>query len=506
MRPMSSGSVVLDREPKGESRTNDNTAIDSPRPARTIAALPLVVDLDGTLVKTDLLHENCLQSLSATPTHHWSSVKSLRAGKACFKQHLANSHAIDYSLLPYDDHVLDLIEMARREGRPVYLATAGDTKHAQGIADHLGLFDGIFASNGTINLSSQAKAGNLVKVFGHRGFDYIGNSSADLAVWAEARKAYSVRAGARVRRALDSVACDVEHLTVPHASIKSWIRAIRVHQYAKNMLIFVPLVTAHAFFIQSFYSALLAFCAFCACASAVYILNDLVDLEADRRHPSKRLRPFACGAIPIAHAVVAVPVLLALSIICAILVSPMFTGVLAIYFSMTIAYSLFLKQRMLVDVVTLAGLYTIRVIAGAVAIEVAISEWLLAFSMFIFVSLALIKRYIELMMQISQKIPNSSARDYTSDDVNIIAALAAASGFNAVTIFALYISSPKVQQLYSQPMALWLICPILMYWIARILLLAHRRAVDDDPIVFALRDRVSRLAVASMVLIVLAAS
>lgn len=503
---MSSGSVVLKTEPEGKSRTNNNTTTDCPRPARTIAALPLVVDLDGTLVKTDLLHENCLQSLSATAAHHWSSVKNLRAGKARFKQHLANSHTVDYSLLPYDDFVINLIKMVRREGRPVYLATACDTKHAQGIADHLGLFDGIFASNGTINLSSQAKASILVKVFGHRGFDYIGNSSADLAVWAEARKAYSVRAGARVRRALDRVACDVEHLTVPHASIKSWIRAIRVHQYAKNMLVFVPLVTSHAFFIQSFYSAFLAFCAFCACASAVYILNDLVDIEADRRHPSKRLRPFACGAIPIAHAVVAVPVLLGLSIICAILVSPMFTGVLTIYFSMTTAYSLLLKRRMLVDVVTLASLYTIRVIAGAVAIEVSISEWLLAFSMFIFVSLALIKRYIELMMQISQKIPNSSARDYTSDDANIIAALAAASGFNAVTIFALYISSPNVQQLYSQPMALWLICPILMYWIARILLLAHRRAVDDDPIVFALRDRVSRLAVASMVLIVLAAN
>lgn len=402
MRAVSSRSVVPDHKSKGQSRTDVKIAIDRPLPSRTNAALPLVVDLDGTLVKTDLLHEDYLQLLSAEAAHHWSSVKSLRAGKAGFKQYLANLHAADYSVLPYDECIINLIRTARREGRPVYLATACDAKHAQGIADHLGLFDGVFASNGAINLAGQAKASSLVKVFGHHGFDYIGNSRADLAVWAEARKAYSVHAGARLRRALDRLACDVEHLPVQHASIKNWIRAIRVHQYAKNILIFVPLVTAHAFSIQSFYVAFLAFGAFCACASAVYILNDLVDLEADRRHPSKRLRPFACGAIPIAHAMVAVPVLLALSAICAILVSSMFTGVLAIYFSMTIAYSLLLKRRMLVDVVTLAGLYTIRVIAGAVAIEVSVSEWLLAFSMFIFVSLALIKRYIELMMQISQ--------------------------------------------------------------------------------------------------------
>jgi 4-hydroxybenzoate polyprenyltransferase len=231
--------------------------------------------------------------------------------------------------------------------------------------------------------------------------------------------------------------------------------------------------------------ALLALVSFSLCASSVYLLNDLIDLRADRQHPSKQKRPFACGAIPLAHGVIAIPILLAASYICAILTSPLFTAVLTGYFSLTLAYSFTLKRRLMVDIVVLATLYTTRVIAGAAA---------------------MVKRYVELALRIDRELPDPSNRNYRLIDLPIIGALAAASGFNAVTIFALYISSPTVGDLYRHPELLWLLCPILMYWLSRMVILAHRRVLDDDPIVFALRDRNSRVCGAFMIAIVLIAS
>jgi 4-hydroxybenzoate polyprenyltransferase len=289
-------------------------------------------------------------------------------------------------------------------------------------------------------------------------------------------------------------------------SLRVWLKALRVHQYAKNVLIFVPLLTAHAYAVPFLLRAMLAFVAFSLCASAVYILNDLVDLDADRRHPSKRLRPFASGTIPIAHSIIAIPVLLLLAFGCAFIASLPLAAVLAGYLALTLAYSLTLKRKPLIDVVVLAMLYTTRVVAGAVALPVMVSEWLLAFSMFIFTSLALIKRYTELSLRLEKQLPEPSNRDYQLADLPIVGALAAASGFNAVTIFALYISSPTVRDLYRHPQLLWLICPILLYWIGRAVMFAHRRAIDDDPILFALRDRVSRLAGGLIIAIVLLAS
>jgi 4-hydroxybenzoate polyprenyltransferase len=253
-------------------------------------------------------------------------------------------------------------------------------------------------------------------------------------------------------------------------------------------------------------SALLAFVAFSLCASSVYLLNDLIDLGADRQHPSKQRRPFASGAIPLAQGVVAIPILLALAYIGAALTSLLFTIVLTVYFALTLAYSFTLKRRLMVDIVVLATLYTTRVIAGAAALPVVPSEWLLAFSMFVFTCLALVKRYVELALRIDKELPDPSNRNYRLIDLPIIGALAAASGFNAVTIFALYVSSPAVGGFYRHPELLWLLCPILMYWLSRMVILAHRRVIDDDPIVFALRDRNSRVCAAFMIAIVLTAS
>ncbi len=288
-------------------------------------------------------------------------------------------------------------------------------------------------------------------------------------------------------------------------SLRNWLTALRVHQYAKNALVFVPLLTAHTFSSRFIFNSLLAFVAFCLCASSVYLLNDLIDLRADRQHPTKRMRPFASGAIPLHQGLVATLVLLSLAMVCAIATSLLFSAVLMAYVAITLAYSLTLKRRLMVDIVVLATLYTARVIAGAAALPVIPSEWLLAFSMFVFTCLALVKRYVELALRIDRDLPDPSNRNYRLMDLPIIGALAAASGFNAITIFALYVSSPTVSQLYRRPELLWLICPILMYWLSRMVILAHRRVVDDDPIVFALRDQNSRICAVCMVAIVLLA-
>jgi 4-hydroxybenzoate polyprenyltransferase len=295
-------------------------------------------------------------------------------------------------------------------------------------------------------------------------------------------------------------------IDAPTRSLRVWIKALRVHQYAKNALVFVPMLTAHAYSLHYLLNSCLAFVAFSLCASSAYFLNDLIDLNADRQHPSKSKRPFACGTIPVVEGVIAIPILVLLGFGCGVLVSPLFAVVLSAYFVLTLAYSFTLKRRLIVDVVVLAALYTIRVIGGAAALPVVLSEWLLGFSMFIFTCLALVKRYVELTMRIDKDLPDPSNRNYRLIDLPVIGALAAASGFNAVTIFALYVSSLTVGELYKYPQALWLMCPVLMYWLSRIVILAHRRVVDDDPIVFALRDRNSRICAIAMVAIVFVAS
>jgi 4-hydroxybenzoate polyprenyltransferase/phosphoserine phosphatase len=469
-------------------------------------AVALVVDLDGTLLNSDMLFESFFASATSGAAHYLAVFRALCNGKASLKAYLANVAEVDYTLLPYNEKIVDFVRTAKAQGRRVYLATASDRRHADMIASHLGIFDGVFASDGAINLSGKAKAQSLVDAFGERGFDYVGNSTADLAIWARAQKSYLVGNSRALKLKAESKGIQLESIEASKSSLSLWLKALRVHQYAKNTLIFVPLLTAHAYNLSAGLSALLAFVSFSLCASSVYLLNDLVDLRADRQHPTKQKRPFANGTIPIAHGVIAIPLLLAAAYACALATSQLFTAVLTAYLALTLAYSLTLKRRLIVDIVVLASLYTTRVVAGAAAIMVVPSEWLLAFSMFIFTCLALVKRYVELALRIDNELSDPSNRNYRLNDLPIIGALAAASGFNAVTIFALYVSSPAVVGLYRHPQVLWLLCPILMYWLSRLVILAHRRVVDDDPIVFALRDRNSRLCGLLMIGVVLLAS
>ncbi|OAF13562.1 hypothetical protein AYJ54_43305 [Bradyrhizobium centrolobii] len=470
------------------------TAPNPTKAASRIPARPLVVDLDGTLVRSDLLIETGFSEFGRNPRSLLGLCTALLQGKAALKHQLAESAAFDPATLPYDEAVLARIEGARDEGRPVYLASASNERLVKAVADHLGLFSGWFASNQTVNLAANAKAERLVMEFEERGYDYIGNDRADLPVWAKAAEAIAIRAPASVRRILAQRGEGVEHLPAERPTLRTWAKLLRVHQYAKNVLIFVPLFLAHKFSPGVITEAFLAFVAFSLCASSVYVLNDLADLQADRRHPTKRNRPLASGAISPSEGVLAIPILLLSSALVGTFVSLQFLAVLLGYFALTTAYSFVLKRKMLVDVIALAMLYVVRLVAGAVAVQVTFSEWLLAFSMFFFMALALIKRYVELAVRTDSGLPEPENRNYKLADLDVVAGLAAAAGFNAITVFALYISSDAVHSLYRRPELLWLICPVLLYWISRALMMAHRRHMDDDPIAFALRDKNSIVA------------
>lgn len=466
---------------------------------------PLVVDLDGTLVRTDLLYESFFGSIGPGKALPIRLFREFAKGRAALKHFLANESILDYETLPYDQNVLDLIGKAKAAGHPVYLATASHESHARAISEHLGIFDGVFASDAVTNLKGAAKARKLVEVFGEKGFDYVGNSYDDLAVWAHADTSYTIRTPASVKSKLASVSSDIVHVDSPAVSLRTWFKAMRVHQYTKNLLLFVPMFTAHRIDLWTFSLAVLGVLAFSLCASSVYLLNDLVDLKADRAHLSKRNRPFANGDLPIEVAGILVPCLLIASCLVALLVSWQFLACLLGYFILTTAYTFWLKSKMIVDVVVLAMLYTARILAGGVATGVMVSEWLLAFSIFIFTSLALMKRYVELTALVEKNLPDPKNRNYKTGDLPIVSALAAASAMNSVTIFALYLSQSAMIKSYSRPWALWAICPILLYWLARALMMAHRRTMDDDPVVFAIRDRVSRIAIVCMVVVVLIA-
>jgi 4-hydroxybenzoate polyprenyltransferase len=467
---------------------------------------PLVVDLDGTLVRSDLFVESAFAYLGQNPLGAVNLLSAIWHGKAALKAEIAAKTEIDVSHLPYDEGIVSLIRQRRAAGSQVYLASASNERYVRAVADHLGLFDGWFASNDNENLSSGSKARRLVEAFGEGGFDYVGNGHADLAVWTVACRRVAVRVSPTVRSKLIEMDPDATVLENAMGRTQTWIKLLRAHQWAKNVLVFVPLVTARRLDLLAFGEAIGAFLTFSLAASAIYILNDLVDLDADRKHPSKKRRPLAAGTVPITRAMALIPALLVVGLNGALAIAPSLAVVLLAYLLLTTAYTFVLKRKMLVDVLALASLYTIRVVGGAVAISVPMSEWLLGFSMFIFTALALIKRYVELAARIDKELSDPTNRNYRKSDLDIVAALAAAASFNAVTVFALYISSDVVRSLYRYPEALWFICLILMYWLGRALLMAHRRLMADDPIVFALRDWNSYVALGLIGLILIGAS
>jgi 4-hydroxybenzoate polyprenyltransferase/phosphoserine phosphatase len=459
------------------------------------SAPPLVVDVDGTLLKTDLLAEGALSAAFTAPFSllRWPGL--LLRGKAALKQAIAADSSVAIDAVPLNDEVVAFLEAEKRAGRKLYIASASDRAWIEPLAARLGLFDGVFASDGATNLAGAAKAARLVEAFGHRGFDYIGNGRADLPVWAVARKALfaGVPAGIAVRaRALNP---DVEVVSaLAGHGFSAALRALRPHQWVKNLLVFLPMLAAQHFDAASFGASLVAFIAMSLCASSGYVVNDLADLAGDRRHPRKRLRPFASGALSPTWGVILALAPLLIGLGAAAALSWRLAAMVAGYYAVSLTYSFVLKRKLMLDVFALAFLYTFRIGVGAVATGIVVSEWLFAFSMFFFMALAMVKRCNELARQSEQESAHVANRGYHAGDVEVICALSVAAGFCSILVLALYVNSPTAADLYRMPQWLWGACFVLAYWFGRICVLARRGHLDDDPILFAFRDRASIVA------------
>jgi 4-hydroxybenzoate polyprenyltransferase/phosphoserine phosphatase len=481
---------------------------------------PLCVDLDGTLVKSDTL----LDSVVVLARQNFRSLLHFPAwivqGKAAFKRNVSSVVALDVAHLPYNQPLLEFLRQQHARGREIYLATGADTLLAERVAEHLGIFSGVLASDGSVNLTGHTKLAAFQQRF-PAGFSYIGNSRTDLPLLTHCLHPMV----ANPRRGLRAAGVQPERTFTDKASpLKAWLRAIRLHQWAKNTLIFLPLLLAHVRAAGPVAASLLAFLSFGLAASATYIFNDLLDLEADRHHPRKRSRPFAAGDLsPIAGAATIV-LFLAASLALALLLPRVLTAFsprfpwngqgrfiewLVLYAIATTAYSLRLKRMVLVDVIVLACLYTIRILAGSAAAGVMVSPWLAAFSIFFFLSLAFVKRFSELeSMSFGSEGSGSitvKGRGYRVSDLEQLRSFGTASGYASVVVFALYIGNEVAQGLYPHHSRLWLLVPVLLLWLSRLWLRASRGELEEDPVVYAITDRRSLQLGVVVVAIVLSA-
>lgn len=453
---------------------------------------PIIVDLDGTLIYSDMLYETALSAVIRAPLVAFKAPSMLSKGKAFLKQQFAQRAAFDPLLLPYNEDLIAWLKEQRIAGRPLVLCTASDRIVADKIAEHLGIFDDVMASDGTCNLSGDAKAKALVKRFGVAGYDYVGNSNADLPVWSCAHRAIIVNASNDLIQKTKEISSVEKIFQRQKSGISTWMQMVRAHQWLKNSLIFIPLLAAHELTNKhNWISLILAFFAFSLCASSVYISNDLLDLASDRAHPRKRARPFASGLINLWQGALLAPVLLSISFIIAWFVGKPFISCIAIYFILTCAYSWRLKRLVLIDCLTLALLYTLRIIAGAVAIHMVLSFWLLAFSIFLFLSLSFVKRYAELELNLLTSKERLHGRGYHTTDAPVIQTMGIASGYASALVLSLYLNSDAVIKMYAAPKFIWGAVPVLLFWISWMWMQAHRGKMHDDPLVFAVKDRAS---------------
>jgi len=457
-------------------------------------AIPLAVDLDGTLIATDLLWEGLFILLKKNPLYVFLVPFWLAGGPARLKQAIAERIDIDPTSLPYRQPLLERLHAEHAEGRGIVLATGTPRKFADAVACHLGIFDRVLATDGLDNLTSGKKRASLVAAYGDGGFDYAGNSRHDLKVFDAARKAIVVAPDRHAARW--QATHGAELLPAPKPTFQTIVRMLRVHQWLKNTLIAVPMVLSHEYFnTDMIWQSLLAFISFSAVASAIYILNDFFDLALDRKHPTKRCRPFASGTLSIPFGIGAIALLLAVGLGTGAVLRPEFLAVLGGYIVVATGYSLSFKRMLLFDVLTLAGLYTMRVLAGAAATGVDVSFWLLAFSIFFFLSLALVKRYVELRTTAAAVGERIAGRGYRTEDQEIIAQAGMASAFSSALVLALYMDSVAVRELYPHPWLIWPLSPIVLYLMMRVWILARRDEMHDDPVVFIATDWRSQIVV-----------
>ena len=456
------------------------------------ANLPLCVDLDGTLIAGDLLHESVFLLLKLNLFYLFLLPFWLLKGKPHLKTQIARRVQPDARNLPYNGPLIAWLRQEKNTGRKLILATASHETIANDVASHLNLFDEVEATSDETNLSGAAKAQRLEEIYGFKGFDYVGNAKDDIKVWDRANNAIAVGEDTAIRNY-----CKQNHAkrfaSTSKASglspIKVWMKAIRVHQWLKNSLLFVPIVLGSRLLsITTAVDLSIAFFAFSFCASSVYLLNDLIDIDVDRRHKTKCKRPLAAGQISVSHASAASAALLVSAVALSSSLPLEFTAVLILYFVVTTAYTFFLKSFLLIDVLTLAGLFTLRVLAGSAAVESTVSAWLLAFCMFFFLSLALVKRFVEISTQLGGTSRETSGRGYQPVDLETLGQAGLGAGFAAVVVLALFIDSPAIAENYLSPQLIWLVCPLVLYLLIRIWILARRNQMNDDPVVFLMTD------------------
>jgi 4-hydroxybenzoate polyprenyltransferase/phosphoserine phosphatase len=462
-------------------------------------ATPIVVDLDGTLTPTDTLVESVVKLVMESPLHLLRVPFWLLKGRSGFKETVARHTTLPAERLPYREDLLHYLRGERAKGTPIVLATAAHESIAHGVAAHLGLFDDVLATGAAGNLKGAAKLEAIKARYGD-DFIYVGDSTADIPIFRAATAA--VLAGAApgtAARVRDAVRIEKQF---PRESrgLKDWLRALRLHQWLKNLLLFVPLLTAFSFVeLGKLATMAVAFVAFSIGASATYIVNDIHDLESDRAHPRKRLRPFASGRLPIVQGLAVAAVSLACAFGLALVVSGRFALMLLLYVVLTSAYSWILKQQVLVDVLMLSLLYTLRILAGSVAVGIVASTWLLAFSVFLFLSLALVKRCAELVLLGKNGGEAARGRDYKVSDLVVLWPLGVGAALSAAVVFGLFISAPETQARYASPQVLWLVAVGLIYWLARLWIKTSRGEMHDDPVIYAIKDRGSRVTIAVMI-------
>lgn len=488
------------------SQSRVERAID--QPLMDASSRALCVDLDGTLVKSDTLVDSLLLLARTYPLKALQAPLWLRGGKAALKARVASHVQLDAAHLPYNRKVLDYLMQQHGQGRKIYLTTGADSQLARHIAAHIGIFEGVLASDGETNLTGHNKLASFQQHFPEQGFDYIGNARPDLPLLAHSGEAMVANPDAALERLLRRDKIPVAHRFEDRAPFtKAFLKAIRLHQWAKNVLIFVPMLLAHSLRLPLVLNALLAFLCFSLCASATYIVNDLLDIEADRRHHKKRLRPFASGDLSPKAGVAISAAFLATAFALAIALLPYaFAGWLGLYLVTTLCYSLYFKRVMLLDVILLSGLYTLRLLAGGAATGVDLSPWLGAFSVFLFLSLAMVKRFSELQNIRARGQSLSNGRGYLLTDIEQLRSFGTASAYASVVIFALYINGKDVAALYNHPVRMWLMTPLMILWLSRIWMLASRGELDEDPVIFAVTDRMSLLIGAAMVVVAVLAT
>ncbi|MBF0620983.1 MAG: UbiA family prenyltransferase [Magnetococcales bacterium] len=454
---------------------------------------PLCVDLDGTLIRTDLLVEGAFRLLRKNLLYLFLLPFWLLKGKANLKEQIANRVIPEPTRLPFHPDFLAFLKQEHQRGRKLILATASDRRYGNAIANHLGIFNEVFGTEKGINLAGNGKKRLLVERFGDGGFAYAGDARVDHAIWQHASEIIVVNPRPGVLKMLKQAGHSIHQLfDEKPGSLKQWIKALRLHQWMKNILLFAPLVAGHRFLNpDDLLNTTIGFIAFSFCASSCYLLNDLTDLDADRCHPRKKHRPLAAGMIPMAKGVALIPILVIMGFTLSLLLPREFTEVLFTYYILTLLYSFHLKRIVLLDVLILAMLFTLRINAGGAILGVELTFWLQAFSMFLFLSLALVKRYTELLTMQKLEQNNTQRRGYQLPDISILLSLGSASGLMAVLVMALYINSARILDLYQYPKMIWLLCPLAVYWISHVWLVAGRDEMHDDPVLFAIKDPIS---------------